>query len=61
MKILTSSNISSSSTSVSPWLVAALPLLILDIFEPITGEERNQLGASETLTGEDAPANFLDK
>lgn len=39
-----------------------LPLLIvLDILEPMVGELRNQWGAPEPLTGEDATANFLDK
>ena len=62
MNVITSSNISSSSTSFSsPRTVATLALLTLEIFEPIVGEAANQLGAPEPLTGEDAPANFLDR
>lgn len=57
----TSSNISSSSTSFSPWTVVGLVLLALDIFEPIVGEATNQFGAPEPLLGEDGSANFLDK
>lgn len=59
--LMTSSNISSSSISSSSWVVAALALLVLDIFEPVVGELINQLGASKPVTGEDVQDNFLDK
>lgn len=59
---MTSSNISSSSTSFSfPCIVAALALLALDIFEPIVGDVGSQMGATEPLTGEEAPVIFLVK
>lgn len=60
-KFITSSSISSSSTSFSSGVVAALVLLVLDIFEPIVGDPGNQLAAPESLAGEDATADFLDK
>ena len=61
-RIITSSNISSSSTSFSSWTVVTLALLVLDTFEPMVmvGEAKDQFGAPESLTGE-VPTNFLDK
>lgn len=58
---LTSSNISSSSTSFSPWLENGVVRLALDIFDSMVGEAGDHVKSAPSLLGEEANDIFLDK